>query len=120
MALTEWAPRPDLPTAPDQRILMASADDINANYADLVRAVRELGQILRPAVAARWEAPPGVHVNTGRDVPDPTGAIVADPRRSALSDEVVRASGAVVVATAGLDAVTAAVDLSLRKWEGMA
>lgn len=86
-------------------------------FRDLVITVRELGEILSPAVAARYDAPPG-GAGGGGQIPNPTLDIVLDPRRLALSDEVSKSTTDIRRVTRLLGEHTEALRRAVTRWEG--
>ncbi len=95
---------------------------IQEAYSDLVEAVRSLGAVLRPAVDARYEAPPGVGGASAdaasHGIPNPTLAIVIDPRRAALSDEIACVVSDLQPMTQRIRNRTENVSRALASWEG--
>lgn len=91
--------------------------DVQTAYTELVMTLRDLGAALRPAVSARFTAPPGV-VGASDGVRNPTLDIVSDPRRLALSEEVTRTARAMTSAARQLQAHTQVLATALTRWEG--
>lgn len=98
-------------------------DSIQDAYTAAVVALREAGELLRPAVAARYEAPPQGAVRqpaegTASGVPNPTLDIVLDPRRMELSDTIGDMTKTLRRAASDLSAATAHLNVALARWEG--
>lgn len=97
--------------------------EIQDNYAALVTLLRDLGEALRPAVAAMYDAPPRRRVSadpvsTSNGVPNPTLDVVMDPRRAAVSDAVSRSCSALRQARLLLDSHPEALRKATARWEG--
>lgn len=91
--------------------------DTQAAYAEIVMTLRDLGAVLRPAVAAQYDAPPG-GTGSAEGPSNPTLDIVSDPRRLALSDEVRRTTRLMVSTAKTLTDHTQALRTALTRWEG--
>lgn len=91
---------------------------VKDSYADLVGIMKELGAILGPATAVQYEAPPVGKLVSSGSVRNPTLDIVADPRRSALSDEISATSAALRQARAILAPHAPALRQAVARWEG--
>jgi hypothetical protein len=91
--------------------------NVRSAYAAVVTTLRDLGAVLRPAVAAQYEAPPG-GVGASGGVANPTADIVADPRRLALSAEVQRATRSMLSTASLLSENTQTLRTALARWEG--
>lgn len=96
---------------------MATTDSPLDDFRDLTATLGALYKVLGPAVAARYQAPPG-RVYGGGLVPNPTEDVVLDPRRWELSTRITRTSRALRRATAELLAAHVALDTALADWEG--
>lgn len=88
-------------------------------YTDLIDTLKALEEVLRPAVAAQYDAPPG---GTGdvapNGIPNPTLDTVIDPRRAGLSDEVKRTAHALSRAADLIKPQVPALGTALARWEG--
>jgi len=93
---------------------------IESAYAAAVLALRELGKALPPAIAARYEAPPGCLSSTGSPVgvPNPTLDITLDPRRRAVSDEVTGVTFELTRYAQGLAGASARLRTVTARWDG--
>lgn len=96
---------------------------IQESYTAAVQTLRDLGDALRPAVAAQFEAPPRARavkesVSESKGIPNPTLDTVLDPRRMALSEEIASAAQALRQATALLGPHRPRLLSAVARWEG--
>lgn len=91
--------------------------DAQSAYTEIVTTLRDLGVILRPCVAAQYDAPPG-GVGASDGIANPTLDIVADPRRLALSEEIHRTARAMTSAARQLNEHAQMLRTALTRWEG--
>lgn len=93
--------------------------DIRSAYAELIAALKDLEGVLRPAVAAQFDAPPGGTSDAAPNgISNPTLDTVIDARRSGLSDEIGRTSRALAAATRLIRLQVPALGTALARWEG--
>lgn len=93
--------------------------DIHEAYRDLITTLRDLEGVLRPAVAAQYDAPPGGTSDAAPNgIPNPTLDTVIDARRSGLSDEIRRTSSVLIAATRTIQPQVPALGAALARWEG--
>lgn len=93
--------------------------DIRVSYKEVVTHLRELGNVLRPALTAQYEAPPGsVIVPTAGGIKNPTLEIVSDDRRMALSDEINAVDRTLRQVAAMLEPHYTDLSRALARWEG--
>jgi hypothetical protein len=91
--------------------------DVQRAYADLVMTLRDLGAVLRPAVAAQYDAPPG-GTGSAEGISNPTLDIVSDPRRLALSEEIHRTARSMAASHRQLEAHAQTLRTAFARWEG--
>lgn len=98
---------------------MTDTETIEESYTQAIATLRDLGGILRPAVTARYEAPPGgAGPASTYGVGDLTLDIVIDPRRLALSEEVDRTARTLRRISHLLGPHIPALRAALAHWEG--
>ncbi|GAA0627534.1 hypothetical protein HPO96_37125 [Kribbella sandramycini] len=92
---------------------------IHEAYAELIQTLKDLEGVLRPAVAAQYDAPPGGTSDAAPNgIPNPTLDTVIDARRSDLSDEIRRTAAALLTATRAIRPQVPALGAALARWEG--
>jgi hypothetical protein len=92
---------------------------IHEAYTDLISTLKDLEGVLRPAVAAQYDAPPGGTGDTAPNgISNPTLDTVIDPRREGLSDEIRRTAEMLSRATRLLTPQVPALGAALARWEG--
>lgn len=88
-------------------------------YADLIDTLKNLEEVLRPAVAAQYDAPPGGTSDAAPNgIPNPTLDTVIDPRRSDLSDEIKRTAVTLSNVARQIHPHVPALRAALSRWEG--
>lgn len=93
--------------------------DIHSAYTDLIATLKDLEGVLRPAVAAQYDAPPGGTSDAAPNgISNPTLDTVIDARRSGLSDEIRRTASVLTAASRTIKPQVPALGTALARWEG--